>query len=119
MAMTASGMRCKWTAAALMLALHWYMPASDAPSANADPAPAKESASKETEVSPAVVTFLERFKNISMPAMLVDSVVKPGESLQYIVKWNGIPAGEATFSAKSAGGQALNAPARSIMSKTR
>ncbi len=55
---------------------------------------------KSSAVSPAIVTLKERYKKVKMPKRKLLDVANLGEKLVYMVKWKGIPAGEATFSVK-------------------
>ncbi|MHC4870463.1 MAG: DUF3108 domain-containing protein [Planctomycetota bacterium] len=57
-------------------------------------------AEKDSAVSPAVVTMKDRYKHVKMPEKNLLDVAKLGEKLVYVIKWKGIPAGEATFSVK-------------------
>lgn len=58
------------------------------------------SAEKDSAVDPAVVTLEQRYEYVQMPSQDLLDVANLGEKLVYMVKWKGIPAGEATFSVK-------------------
>jgi hypothetical protein len=55
---------------------------------------------KDSEVKPAVITLEDRFGDVEMPERSLDDVARLGERLTYLIKYKGIPAGQAVFSVK-------------------
>ncbi|MFW5857146.1 MAG: DUF3108 domain-containing protein [Planctomycetota bacterium] len=81
-------LRC-WMVCCLLLACGSAVLAEDAPAAKQD-----------SEVKPSVVTLEDRFGEVEMPAKTLDAVTRLGERLTYLIKYKGIPAGQAVFSVK-------------------
>jgi hypothetical protein len=79
--------------------LGWLLLAGLAPAAESAPEePANPG--KDAEVKPAAVTLQDRFEHVRMEAQAPGEVASVGERLRYLVKYKGLPAGQAIFAVK-------------------